>query len=75
MEVEDEMKKGLCFVCDEPFTLDHAAKHKNISFVVVEMDEENDRDFSEKFQPEAFSKDNKEYSTHNLQIDFQEDSF
>lgn len=38
------------------------------------MDEENDTDFSKKFQPEASSEVNKEYSTHNLEIDFQEES-
>ncbi|PNX62999.1 hypothetical protein L195_g061403, partial [Trifolium pratense] len=38
--VISNMEMGLCLVCDEPFTVDHARKHKGIRFVVVEMDEE-----------------------------------
>lgn len=34
------MEMGLCLLCDESFTLDHAMKHKGIRFVVIDMDEE-----------------------------------
>ncbi|KEH20265.1 hypothetical protein MTR_8g070850 [Medicago truncatula] len=67
MEIEDEMKKGLCFVCDEPFILDHA---KSISFVVVEMDEENDTHFSKKFQPEASSEEGLKHFTSLLKTHY-----
>ncbi|CAJ2673208.1 uncharacterized protein LOC123900042 [Trifolium pratense] len=68
VEVEEKMEMGLCFVCNEPFTVDHALKHKGIRYKVIEMDEEVERDLSEKFQPEASSEDN------NLQIDCHKES-
>ncbi|CAJ2632745.1 unnamed protein product [Trifolium pratense] len=45
-EVEEKMELGLCLLCDEIFTRDHASKHKRIRFKVVEMDEEGDNDFN-----------------------------
>ncbi|KAK2438827.1 hypothetical protein QL285_023561 [Trifolium repens] len=49
LEVEEKMEMGLCFLCDEPFTLEHHEwKHKRIRFKVMEMDEEVDRDVSHK---------------------------
>ncbi|PNY17770.1 hypothetical protein L195_g014522 [Trifolium pratense] len=40
LELEYKMEMGLCLVCDELFTVDHARKHKGTRFVVVETDEE-----------------------------------
>jgi hypothetical protein len=49
LEVEEKMEMGLCFLCDEPFTLEHhELKHKRIRFKVMEMDEEVDWDVSHK---------------------------
>ncbi|PNX59036.1 hypothetical protein L195_g051215, partial [Trifolium pratense] len=48
LDVEEKMELGLCFVCDEPFTIDHALKHKRIRFKVIEMDKEVDTKFSQK---------------------------
>jgi hypothetical protein len=47
-EVEEKMEMGLCLLCDELFTPDHAMKHKRIRFKVIEMDEEVDMNFSQK---------------------------
>ncbi|PNX90358.1 dynamin-related protein 4c-like, partial [Trifolium pratense] len=66
LEVEEKMERGLCLLCDELFTPDHA-KHKRIRFKVIEMDEVDVEPESE-----ASSKNNMKYSTHNLQIDFQQ---
>jgi hypothetical protein len=40
LEVEEKMELGLCFLCDEPFTLEHQLLHKNIK--IVTMDDEDD---------------------------------
>jgi hypothetical protein len=48
LKVEERMELGLCFLCDELFTLDHAMKkHKSIQVKVIEMDDEVDIDFSQ----------------------------
>jgi len=39
-EVGGKMEMGLCLLCDESFTLDHAMKHKGVRFIVVDLDEE-----------------------------------
>ncbi|PNX73304.1 hypothetical protein L195_g029203 [Trifolium pratense] len=41
LEVENKIAMGLCLICDESFTVDHAMKHKGIRLVVIEMDEED----------------------------------
>lgn len=40
MEVEESMEMGLCFLCDEPFTLEHQLlHHKNIKIIVMDEEE------------------------------------
>ncbi|PNX78086.1 hypothetical protein L195_g034061 [Trifolium pratense] len=55
------MEMGLCFVCNAPFTVDHALKHKSIRFRVIEMDEEVDTNFFHK--PSTLNRNL--ISTHN----------
>jgi thioester reductase-like protein len=41
LEGEENMEMRLCFLCDEPITLDHyyQLKHKNIQIVLRDIDE------------------------------------
>lgn len=40
MEVEEKMEMGICFLYDEPFTLEHQLlHHKNIQIIVMDEEE------------------------------------
>jgi hypothetical protein len=43
IEVEEKMKMGLCFLCDEHLTSDHhhQLKHKNVKIVMRDIDEDD----------------------------------
>jgi len=42
IEVEEKLKMSLCFLCDEPLTLDHhQIKHKNVKIVMRDIDEDD----------------------------------
>jgi hypothetical protein len=56
LEVEEKMELGLCFLCDEPFTLEHQLLHKNIRISVVDVDEEVEPDCESPSQQMNFSR-------------------
>ena len=37
--ISDRRAKGLCYFCDEPFTLEHGLSHKTLQLHVMEVDE------------------------------------
>jgi hypothetical protein len=57
MEVEEKMEMGLCFLCDEPLTLDHfQLKHTNVKIVMRDIDEDEVQAEGEDLQQQcAFS--------------------
>lgn len=42
-EIEEKKAKGLCFICDEPFTPGHHLKHKRAQLFVIEGEEDSER--------------------------------
>lgn len=36
------MEMSLCFLCDEPFTMEHQSEHKNIEMFMMDVDDEGE---------------------------------
>lgn len=49
-EMADRRAKGLCMLCDEPFTPGHQLKHRKYQLLLMEMDDDDDEPVDEEIE-------------------------
>ncbi len=42
LQVDGKIERGLCFLCDEPFTIEHQLVHKNINIFMMDIEDEEE---------------------------------
>jgi len=55
--MSERRSKGLCYFCDEPFTLAHALTHKKLEIHVLEVNDDRSSDLEEEDSPQNFLTD------------------